>query len=281
MNLLSAVRIATVVGLSAIKLVSTALKVKEARSQGLINPIFVNNNSTPYTTNQPMTNNMYNSNPVQTPMTVQQPVWTESRRFMNTNPQPQIVSYQTPQPQVPIYQASYQNNTTPVAPVYDTQSRRYSTATPVYNPTTYISSNWQNPVQQPIRPMTFVGPTIAQYNPMQYSMNINNNYDSLAGYVPKRNNMYNNYQSPMNYQYQSNNQELKWCDKSYGQMMEERRMMLQPQLPPKIKHRAPMFNWNSPWLKYDPLQAIDKSGVVPMFCMDDGTPLYGPVPNTV
>jgi hypothetical protein len=40
MNILSIVRITTVVGLSAIKLISTALKVKEAKQQGLINPIF-------------------------------------------------------------------------------------------------------------------------------------------------------------------------------------------------------------------------------------------------
>jgi sortase B len=45
MSVLGIIRIAAVVGLSAVKLVSTALKVKEAREQGLINPIFAHNNS--------------------------------------------------------------------------------------------------------------------------------------------------------------------------------------------------------------------------------------------
>jgi hypothetical protein len=75
MNVIGVLRIAAVVGLSAIKVVSTVLKIKEAKQQGLINPMFANNNSTPYQQpiyQQPI-NNTCNS-PVQP-----QPAYTESR----------------------------------------------------------------------------------------------------------------------------------------------------------------------------------------------------------
>lgn len=254
MNILSIVRITTVVGLSAIKLISTALKVKEAKQQGLINPIFANNNnSTPYMTQQPMMNNGYNSQPMQAP---HQPTWSESRRFMNTNTQP-------------VYNNQTQYQQAPMMPNYDAQSRRYNSQ-PVYNPTTYIPSNWQSNNYRPI------GPTVAQYNhPEMMSIN---NYDSLSGWCGNRN-IQRPIQQSVDWRYQSQNQELKWCDKSYGQMMEERQMQYQPQ---PVRHRAsPMFNWNSPWLKYDYAQEQQNSGVVAMFSKDDGTPLYGPALSAV
>lgn len=276
MNIVSIIRITTVVGLSAIKLVSTALKVKEAKQKGLINPwsVAINNNSTPYMQGQqPMMNNGFNSNQ----MVAQQPqqTWSESRRFMNVNPQPQQYY---PQPQQQIYPQTNIN--------YDSQSRRYAQPTynqPTYNPTTYLPSNWQSQQQYPQGYQ--VGPTVAQYNNNSYYSNsalmtINSTYDTLDGYVPKQQNYYNQPQSSWRYQQPYQSQELKWCDKSYGQMMEEQRRLMQPKAPPKNTYGSPMFNWNSPWLKGDySRRTQDDSGVVAFFSTNDGTPLFGPSPT--
>ena len=272
MNIVSIIRITTVVGLSAIKLVSTALKVKEAKRQGLINPwsVAINNNSTPYMQGQqPMMNNGFNSNQMMT----QQPqqAWSESRRFMNVNPQPQYQPQQYPVSQPQVYPQANTN--------YDMQSRRYVQPTynqPAYNPTTYLPSNWQ-----PQQPYHQLGPTVARYNHPEL-MSINNNYDTLDGYIPKSNYCYNQPQSNWRYQQPYQSQELKWCDKSYGQMMEEQRRLMQPKAPPKNVYGSPMFNWNSPWLKNDDSRRTqNNSGVVPFFATPDGTPLYGPIPSAV
>lgn len=241
MNVFGIIRIAAVVGLSAIKLVSTALKVKEAKEQGLINPVFANNNSTPY--NRPVANTC-NPTPVVVAQPVyQQPDYVESRRFMSPVQQP---VYQAPfVPAVPsnVYPTTVQNMMSNVS--YDVQSRRYNTqpVCPVVS-STYI-------------PTHTLQPTVAQYNP--------------APVIHNRP-MWNNYQQPQQIQPYVN-QELQWCNKSYGRMMEERQM--QQQLP-KNNYGSQIFNWSSSWLRNT--GPPNDSGVVPMFYSSDGIPLFGPMP---
>lgn len=260
MNVFGIIRITAVVGLSAIKLVSTVLKIKEAKEQGLINPIFVNNNSTPYNCN-PVINNACNSTPV---ITVQPAVWqnnySESRRFMTNTPcsAPQPVC-QAPVSTVTntVYPTTVQNMMDNVR--YDVQSRRYDT-TPVC-PMVNVNPTY-------IQPHT-LQPTVAQYNysPIMSDNNNGSMWKSYYGYG------YNGYQQPHQMQPYSN-QELQWCDKSYGRMMEERQIQ-QCQRPPINSYGSQIFNWRSPLLRYNGPPNND-SGVVPMFHSPTGTPLFGP-----
>ena len=254
MSVFSVIRITTMVGLSAIKLVSTVMKIRDEKKQGLINTGFIaNNNSAPYVPNPVVYNSIPTPvpvpqpvpvptpvpvpQPIPTPVPVQQPqqTWTGSRRFM-TGPTATMLFPQ------------YTNLNS-----YMSQSRRYTN----YN---VPEINWNQPMSIP---------NVPQYtSPMR---NINNIF---SGYNPNRNITYTqNFNSQMPY---SRTPELKWADKSYGQMMEERCMHQQPHIPPRNRYGPPMFDWNSPLLRNNNVY-YDQDEMVPMFCMDDGTPLFGPV----
>lgn len=259
MSVLGIIRIAAVVGLSAVKLVSTALKVKEAREQGLINPIFAHNNSNPYN-NQPMNNNVYCSVPQQ-PMMNYEPVWndrftSESRRYSQpTTTFQQPIFAQPTQPVMNQYGYSEPVQAINNAPT-PTQSRRFDVYTN-YNPNAYVNQTWSQPYynNDPVVQNTWTGIT----NWRQY-------------YASKQQQpMYQQAPQPVRYyQYPGQNQELQWADKSLGKMNMN---YAQPQ-----RRSGPIFNWNSPWLRYTRQPQYDENGVVAMFYKDDGTPLFGPTP---
>lgn len=276
MNVIGVLRIAAVVGLSAIKVMSTVLKIKEAKQQGLINPMFANNNSTPYQQpiyQQPI-NNTCNS-PVQP-----QPAYAESRRYMNTPvyPQPQMA---TVHPQV----ASWNVTNNYSRPFNDPTSRRNINVQPTWqNPSWNTNYSQTINVQTPWQPMKRLEPNWVSYKPnvpnmgmsmptySQNNMNMNmnmqypygygttssNHYDTLDGWVGNRQSIQQNQSYP-----NMNLQPLNWrdyeCNNSYGQVNKN---------PPRP---TPMFNWDTPYMK----PWIGADGTVSMFGAPDGTPLWG------
>ena len=290
MTIISVIRIAAVVGLSAIKIASTALKIKEAKQQGLINPMF-SNNGTPYQQpihQQPMNiNNTYNS--------IQQPMWSESRRFMNVPTSLNLsLTPQQPQPMMPQV-ATLNNQPNNYTPAFNDPTSRRNMDMPVqnmYQQQPYAYNYNSQPVSNPWQPMKRLEPTIAAYNPSTYNMYQNyvsssnvypygvscSTYDTLDGYVPKSRRL------PV-MQNQSCIQALNWrdvwgdnkyqtcmnnsCGYSNGSCNNNKAWDEACSLP--------KFNWQSERLRYRPPYE-DSNGVVAMFGAPDGTPLYGPPP---
>lgn len=251
MNIIPIIKIAAVVGLSAVKLVSTVMQMKERR-QGLINPVYQNNCSNPYV--QPM----YNNNNCYT-QPVSQPIF-ESRRSVYVAPQPQPVPVPVPTP-VPVTPVP----TTPVPPMPMMQ-------TPVSD---------MSMLTRPVQPFASYRRGFQQ--PMMY----NNNYTSCAATAPVWQQPNYAYQAP---QQSSYNIDDEWCSKSIGQMREEQMMhqrMMQQQQQQRMMQQRMMQQQPPPqppnyWggRRFDTGGQQKPNDIVAMFYTDDGKPLFGPPPNT-
>lgn len=283
------IRIAAVVGLSAIKVVSTCLKFKEAKEQGLINPVFMRpNNSTPYNNNQPMNNNAMSGSINNQYYSHNEDRWhdctfeTGSRRNVCATPQ---TTYTTqPVQQQPVTSCGG----------YNMMNNGYN-----YNNNNYIGFDLSS----------------RRWN--------NNPYASNLTQYPYAQQSYNNYQSPpiysQSYQYPQNNgyqnmyqfnqpmkpyKEQRWMDKSNGQYWNEMNRYrnywgyqntnqsyygnMMYGSPLYGNSTANMYNqqrWTQSyekpaWMNYNQQssQHNDRSGIVAMFYTDDGKPLFGPTP---
>jgi len=273
MNVFGVIRIATVVGLSAIKVISAVLKAKEANQSGLINPIFANaNNNLPYY-NQPVNNNC-NNTPVYVPVQpqtpqypvapmppVQQHIVPESRRFWTPNfAYPTMnMGYDTPVPNM----NAYEQNT----------SRRFMTIPQI---------QYQVPLNNiPVQQYPSMIPTMA---PIMNVPNMNNSngsywrsyYTNSSINNVRQQQMYSNPIRPNSYP----GKELQWADRTLGEMASGVKNVRQ-QYPPPPRKWTPMFNWNNPILRQTPQQQSDNNGVVAMFYTNDGRPLFGPLPTAV
>ena len=208
MNIIPIIRIAAVVGLSAVKLVSTVMQMKQAKECGPINQFHANNCSTPYY-NQPV----YNNNNCYSQPT---PIF-ESRRT-GYQPQPMMAPPMSPQP-MPVPQAA-------PAPM---------------------------PMQRPVQPFA------SYHGGYHYQQPMYNTYNMVTS-QPWQNSypMYN----------ASPDLDSMWCNKSLGQMREER-MLYQNQA------STPNY-WNQ--CNQHGMGQRNPNDIVAMFYSNDGTPLFGPSP---
>lgn len=257
-SILGLVRIAAVVGLSAIKVISTCLKVKEAKEQGVINPFMhVINNSNPY--NRPMNNNtqcgsinmnQYNNTELR---------WRDntcgmSRRYMN------VVPTTTPI-HVPVQPVQ------PVQSVYHPQPVcNYSQPVSAMNTIDFSSRRWDNnPVYQQMPQNVW---TQHQYPNQTINMNQELQWKNVpVGGMYNYNNMNLNNTMYMNGGY-TNTNELRWRPIQYQQGI-----MSMDYGGNVRRNWKPMFDWQG-WLKWH--HPYDKPGIVAMFYTDDGVPLFGP-----
>ena len=253
-SIFSIIRIAAVVGLSAIKVVSTCLKFKEAKEQGLINPVFMRtNNSTPAT--NPMMNNMTANGSMNMNQCnySTEPIWHDctntnyvnSRRNMvNTTTsmmynQPMQNNMFTSYPQQPTTSYAYSNNmVNNYQPYNDPTSRRWNS-----NP--YVNTYQYRP--QPVQQYPQYQPRYQQYPQYQYQQ-----------------------QRPYN--------EQTWSNKTYGELEEEMRQYNECVRRMNQSRRANMRYGNLNQASMRNIPHGNRSGVVPMFYTDDGVPLFGPVP---
>lgn len=270
-SILGLIRIAAVVGLSAIKVISTCVKIKEAKEQGVINPFMhVINNSNPYKRPMPMNNNMMCGSSMNMNQCYNQELrWRDetfgmSRRNMVVpqtpvtvpvhhvvTPVTQVVPVPTPTPVVtqPVYQQPVVNTTT----MNNFDSRRWNTI-PVNVP---MTNNYQTPIINQIPNMN----TELKWR------------DTVSGVG-----IYNN--SNINYPFNGNNidiGELQWKPLSRHQPDSwYHNQNITCYQPPPQRPWKPIFNWDL--LKNNPFDR--PKGVVAMFYTDDGVPLFGPTPVT-
>ena len=303
-SIFSIIRIAAVVGLSAIKVVSTCLKFKEAKEQGLINPVFMRtNNSTPAT--NPMMNNMTANGSMNMNQCnySTEPIWHDctntnyvnSRRNMvNTTTsmmynQPMQNNMFTSYPQQPTTSCAYSNNmVNNYQPYNDPTSRRWNS-----NP--YVNMYQYQP--QPVQQYPQYQPRYQQYPQYQYQQQrpyneqtwSNKTYGELEEEYRRRQGLtgmwqnnrpqqYPQYQNMRGVQQQRPYNEQTWSNKTYGELEEEMRQYNECVRRMNQSRRANMRygNLNQAFMKNIPRD--NRSGVVPMFYTDDGVPLFGPVP---
>lgn len=258
-SILGLVRIAAVVGLSAIKVISTCLKVKEAKEMGVINPLaYVINNGNPY--NQPMNNNMVcgsTVNQFNSDLRWRDNTCDMSRRNMDIVPvitQPQVY---VPQPQ-PVQIQQPVQQTIPM-PVYNYQQ-------PVMNTIDYVSRRWNNyqyPNQMPVYQSWN-----QTYQPQHVQHELQWKNYSLGG-INNYNTNHFNMMGGNNQHYYGN--ELRWQQPTY------RGISNLNYGGNNIRPWKPIFDWNSIWLRNPRQLQYDSNGAVAMFYTDDGTPLFGPV----
>lgn len=269
MDIFSTIRIATVVGLSAIKIIGAVLKVKEAKECGLINPVFYRrpNNNQPYNDYQ----QMYSSPIPVAPAPQPQPIpvsdpYQNSRRNCYYNPSQQMVDNN---PYVAPVQPAPMPMLEPVQEQASSMSRRqmgYSMpARPVY-------PKYEYPATYPTHAGSCGGELMERNDGSYWRSYYNSrkvNYPPPYYYNQPR-----NYGQQGWYQPRSNSQELQWADRSLGSMgvVNTPTTTQQP-----VKKWTPMFNWNNPILCKTP-QQWQQNGIVAMFYTEDGQPLFGPSP---
>lgn len=259
MDILSTIRIATVVGLSAIKIIGAILRVKEAKEDGLINHIFERPNN-----NQPCNNYNYPqmySNPIPVapmpqPMPAPDPFQNSRRNCYYNQPQPQSVVNNEPYAVPP-------TNVQEEAP---SMSRRTMGAMP----TRPVYPQYQYPTTYPTYAGSCGGVMERNDGSFWKSFYNSNRVNHPPGYLNQP-----NYYGQGWYT-QNNSQELQWADKSLGEMRAGNQAYQQQSQRPMRKW-TPMFNWNNPILCKTP-QQWQQNGIVAMFYTEDGQPLYGPTP---
>lgn len=291
MNVLGVIKIAAVVGLSALKVVSAVVKINEMKKQGMITPVYPStNNSTPYQQpvyQQPANNMNSTYNVVQS-----QPVWTESRRFANPTTYPTTsfpavypTVYPTPQPQlntvVPMMAqpqvSTWTNNNNVVVPnsiPYDPSSRRNTPMVqpvcqnPTWNNYNYSNNSWQS--------MKKLEPNWVSYPSTSNNMTCMSNTQT---YLSNTMNNGTSYGYPYPY---GSSKPYDTLDGWIGTHtpIQQNQSCSAPD-PTMLNHcsgsrrqQTSLFNWQSPHLKWTPPWQ-NSDGVVAMFGAPDGTPLYG------
>ena len=294
------IRMATAIGLAAVKVVSVCLQYKEARDEGSIRPIseVFNRNASRNNYNRQSTYNCYQQYNNNTELR-----WNDglsnnySRRnnnFSNINSRPNVivqpvsnVSYGYGYADESVVNNNYQNN-------FD--SRRWN------NCSTYESQpnfqgvwstnnnnfNYGMSTNMNGHDMYNAQQNIYQNNPyQQYQPNNMNIYgqqelrwknEPLGAMTNMFNNRYGYNVAPMyntNNTNVNNNNELKWRDDKFT-YTQSRRYGIPQTNNTRTTTWKPSFDWQG-WLKTPPDQ-YGRTGVVPMFYTDDGKPLFGPVP---
>lgn len=267
-SVIEIIRLGAIVSLSAIKLISSFKSFSQPRNaNNMMNnqPVYYNNRPMYNTPVYPVNNQQYYATPPTNQYCNTELRWNDglndSRRNSYSPPPPQPVYQPQPQPQQ-VYQPQpqvYQPPQPSPMPNIQSDSRRWNN-----RPTGYpqmFGNMYYAPAALTVNPygsnqMTTFNPNLTTYNSTP-ELRWNN---TPAVYVNQPSRFAYGY-SNNNYtqQYPICNQELKWKDQEFTDPYRHRR-------------------WQPPKPAWNQQPKIDKNGIVPMFCLDDGTPLYGPVP---
>lgn len=244
-SIIGILRIAAVVGLSAIKIASTCLRVKEAKEQGIAHPFrSVISNSVPCY-NQPINNacNSVNMSQCNSDFRWRNEAFDGSRRYVASSYVPtQPVQVVQPVMSQPVNNMCYSATNTPVYNQPVMMTYRWHT-TPSYQqtPVVYPQNQWNKP-----------------YPELQWkneSLGSQFNYAQQYQTLPIVNMPYIN---QPRYGYMN---ELKWRDTPYQMNYGYGRYFI------------PSYE-NERWLRRQ--SPGDNSGIVAMFYTDNGVPLMGP-----